>query len=170
MLSARARDVMTREVITVRRGTSVDKALTTMAERGISGLPVVDVEGTLLGIITESDLLLKGQALIPGDATVSNPLQMPSPGVVDEAYRRSRASVVEDAMTTRVLVFEEESLAVDIARAMIERAVNRVPIVRQRKVVGIVSRKDIVRAMAQATNGTNLRDSDEPRKGRVIEL
>lgn len=170
MLSATAGDIMTRDVITVRRGTSVDEALTMMAEHNVSGLPVVDADGILLGIITESDVLLKGQALIPGDAVVANPLHVPKPDAVDEAYRRARASLVEDAMTTKVLVFEEESLVVDIARAMIERAVNRVPIVRNRRVVGIVSRKDIVRAMAQAANGLSNRDTDQPRTGEVIEL
>ncbi len=72
---------------------------------------------------------------------------------MEEAYRKAQAHLVEDAMTTKVLAFTEDSFVSDIARAMIEYAVNRVPIVRGSKVVGIVSRMDVIRALAKEATG-----------------
>lgn len=161
---------MTREVATIRKGASIEEALRVMAECEVSGLPVIDPDGCLEGIITESDVLLKGQADPTDKRAKSNSIFAPRPDGLDEAYRRAGAALVEDAMTRRVLTFMEESLVVDIARAMMEHAVNRVPIVRDCKVVGIVSRKDIVKAMAKAANGIADRDESEIRSGKLIEL
>lgn len=154
MLNQCAKDIMTRDVVTIKKGASIDEALRLMADNHVSGLPVVDPDGCVEGIITESDLLLKGQAHIPsntpsydvaaGDATEE---------VVEEMYRKARAETVEDAMTTKVTTFSEDSLVTDIARVMIEKQINRVPILRDCNVVGIVSRRDIVKAMARAISG-----------------
>jgi CBS domain-containing protein len=144
---------MTVDVVTIKRGTSIDEALRVMAERHVSGLPVVDLDGCLEGILTESDLLLKGQARMSKPVrSLAGDWQVPDT-VVDEAYRKARAETVEDAMTTKVITFSEDSAVTDIARVMIEKQINRVPILRDCKVVGIVSRRDIVRAMAQAVTG-----------------
>lgn len=169
MLSLTAQDVMTRKVITIHKGSSVEEALRLMACNNVSGLPVVDADGYLQGIITESDLLLKGQIALPDAVAHKNSLFAPHPDGVEEAYRRSHAKLVEDAMTTKVLTFIETSLLADIAREMIEHAVNRVPILRDRKVVGIVSRKDIIYALAKESNGFD-ECSSKSRKGQLIEL
>ncbi|MEN6358399.1 MAG: CBS domain-containing protein [Armatimonadota bacterium] len=169
MLNLTAKDIMTRDVITVRKGSSIEEALRLMACNNISGLPVVDSDGHLQGIITESDLLLKGQISLPDAVAYKNSLFAPHPDGVEEAYRRSQAKLVEDAMTRKVLTFMEDSIVSDIAREMIEHAVNRVPILRERKVVGIVSRKDIIQALAKESNGFDACPG-KPRKGQLIEL
>lgn len=170
MLSLCAKDIMTRDVVTARKGTSIEEALRIMAQRGVSGLPVVDTEGCLVGIITESDVLLKGLH-VPSEWREAPPgLFAPQPDGVDEAYRRAQGQLVEDAMTRKVIVFMEDSLVVDIARAMIENAVNRVPIVDGCKVVGIVSRRDVIRAMAQESKVLGDYDPDSVRAGKVLEL
>jgi len=166
MLSLTARDIMTREVVTVRKGASVEEALAKMAENDISGLPVVDVDDHLVGIITESDVLLKGQFTPAEDTELDVGLYQPREDGLAEAYRKAQSSLVEEAMTRKVLAFMEESLVVDIARAMVEQGINRVPIIEDRKVVGIVSRKDVIRAMSRAANGG--RSDDEVRSGRMI--
>lgn len=169
MLSLCARDIMTRDVVTARKGTSIEEAMRLMAKHQVSGLPVVDTEGCLVGIITESDVLLKGLHA-PSEMRVEVGLFAPEPDAVDDAYRRAQSQCVEDAMTKKVVAFMENSLVVDIARAMIERAVNRVPIVDGCKVVGIVSRRDVIRAMSKAVHPTGDYDADEVRVGKVIEL
>lgn len=171
MLSIRARDIMTRDIVTVHKSSTVDEALQLMADHKISGLPVVDTDGNLEGVITESDLLLKGQLghSTPGGAKLEG-LFAPQLDGIAEAYRRSKAALVEEAMTKRVLTFQEESLVVDIARAMIEFAVNRVPITRGRKVVGVVSRGDIVKALAKESAALNGHSPNDLKKGRVYEL
>lgn len=174
MLSLTAKDIMTREVITIRKGASIEEALKLMACNDISGLPVVDIENNLIGIITESDVLLKGQ-YIPTESysPINNSIFKPRTEGIVEAYRRAQASLVEEAMTRKVLVFMEDSFVVDIARAMIEQAVNRVPIIREGKVIGIVSRKDVVKALARAASvNSNYCGDDESeiRTGKLIEL
>ena len=153
MLSLSAKDIMTRDVTTIKKGASIEEALRLMACNDISGLPVVDVDGDLVGIITESDVLLKGQLVKSTRFANSNDLFTASPDGVGEAFRRAQADLVEEAMTRKVLTFFEDSLLIDIARAMIEHAINRVPIVRDRKIVGIVSRGDIIRALSKAATG-----------------
>lgn len=170
MISSCARDIMTRDVVTVRKGTSIEEAMRLMAEHQVSGLPVVDIDGCLVGIITESDVLLKGMHAPSERRAHPTGLFAPQPDGVDEAYRRAQSECVEEAMTRKVVVFMEDSLVVDIARAMAERAINRVPIVDGCKVVGIVSRRDVIRAMATAANGVGEYDADEVRVGRVLEL
>ena len=153
MLSIAAKDIMTRDVVTILRGATIEDALKKMADSNVSGLPVVDADDCLVGIITESDVLLKGQFAPPGQR--AGPVGIFAPRAddgLDEAHRRAQSALVEEAMTRKLVVFAEDSLVVDIARAMMEHAVNRVPIVSGRKVVGIVSRRDIVKAMSRAAN------------------
>jgi len=170
MLSLCAQDIMTRDVVTVKKGASVEEALRLMANHKVSGLPVVDVDGCLQGIITESDLLLKGQIVPLDQRATKNGLFGSAPDGVDEAFRRAQSELVEGAMTRRVLAFAEESLVVDIAREMIEHAVNRVPIVRDCRVVGIVSRRDVIKALAREANEIKGTSAGEIRTGRVFEL
>ncbi|NLN75026.1 MAG: CBS domain-containing protein, partial [Armatimonadetes bacterium] len=153
MFHLSAKDIMTRDVITVRKGASIDGAARLMAEHGVSGLPVVDADGYLVGMLTESDILLKGLHA-PAERRVStNGLFAPLPDAVDEAHRRAQSERVEEAMTTNIVVFSEESPVANIARAMIEHDINRVPIVEGRKVVVVVSRKDVLRAIAADSGG-----------------
>ena len=152
MLSLTAKDIMTRDVITIRKGSSIDEALRLMACNNVSGLPVVDSDNHLVGILTESDVLLKGQYSPPSMSNIPVGIFAPQIEGVDEAYRRAQSTLVEEAMTNKVLAYMEDSLVVDIARAMIEHAINRVPIIRDNQVVGIVSRLDVVKALAEAVN------------------
>lgn len=171
MLSFSAKDIMERNVITIRKGASIDEALQLMAENDISGMPVVDTDCNIVGMISETDVLLKGQGSPSAPRKALYGLWVMPGDLVDEIYRRSRATLVEEAMTAKVITFTEESAVTDIARVMIEHNINRVPIVRDGKVVGIISRSNIVRAMAKLINGpmpADIDDNDDKRK--VIEL
>jgi len=169
MLNISAKDIMTRDVITIRKGASIEEALRLMAENDVSGLPVVDVDGNLEGIITETDMLLKGQSPVERPKMAFyGPWLLPE-DVVGEMYKKSRGTRVEDSMSKQVIAFGEDSAVTDIARKMIEHNINRVPILRDRKVIGIVSRRDIVHAMAHAANGPL--SSDKKKKvQKTIEL
>jgi CBS domain-containing protein len=169
MLGLSARDIMTREVITVRKGASIEQALMLMADNNVSGLIVVDQDGLLEGIITEKDVLLKGQAPVEKPKLgLYGPWMLPDE-VIAEMYRRARSTTVEEAMTRQVVAYSEDSAVTDIARAMMEHNINRVPIIADRKVIGIVSRGDIVRAMSCMINGC-VYEPDTVREGKVIEL
>ncbi len=150
MLQMEAWQIMNRDVITIKKGASVDEALKLMAKHHVSGLPVLDADGNIVGIITESDVLLKGQSpVLDKPRPIKGHKPVPE-DVLETAYKKTRAELVEDAMTKEVIAFSEDSLVADIARVMVEHGINRVPIVRDRKVVGIISRKDILKAMADS--------------------
>ena len=150
MLPLRASEIMTRDVVSIRKGASVEQAVKLMAQKGVSGLPVVDVDNRVVGIITETDVLLKGQTEVPIPRMALYGWYVAPDDAIAEAYRKARGVLVEDAMTEKVITFDEESEVSDIARAMVEHKINRVPITTGGKLVGVVSRADIVRAMAQA--------------------
>jgi CBS domain-containing protein len=172
MLSFSAKDIMERDVITIRKGASIEEALRLMAENDISGMPVVDTDGSVVGMITETDVLLKGQVEVPAPRMALYGLWVMPDELVSKIYRRSRGKLVEDAMTPKVITFTEDSAVTDIARVMIEHDINRVPILRDGKLVGIVSRSDIVRAMSRLVNGPmpEVGEPDNDGKRKVIEL
>ncbi|MEI6914061.1 MAG: CBS domain-containing protein [Armatimonadota bacterium] len=165
MLAHTAEQIMTRNVTVVKKGTSIEEALKLMANKHVSGLPVVDVDGKLVGVITESDLLLRGQRM--GDSGHAPLPGTVSPGSdrVSEAYFKAGAATVEEAMTPNVIAFEPKSSVADISRVMIQKQINRVPIVSAGKVVGIISRSDIIRSMAELPFLSDPQDSkaDQPR-------
>lgn len=169
MLQMEAWQIMNRDVVTVKKGASVEEALKLMTKHHVSGLPVVDADGYIVGIITESDLLLKDQAPVLDKPRPIKGHQPVPEEVLEKAYKKARAELVEDAMTKDVIAFSEDSLVADIARVMVELGINRVPIIRDRKVVGIISRMDIIKAMAASL--TPATDTAKPkRKREPIEL
>jgi CBS domain-containing protein len=167
MLPHNAEQIMTRDVVTIHKGSSIEEALRLMSARHISGLPVVDVDGQLVGMLTESDVLLRGQAEIARHAAPLPGLGAREHDRVSEAYRKARAVTVEDAMTKDVIAFGEHSSVADIARVMIERDINRVPVVRGRQVVGIISRRDVIRSMAALEFDPQSAEYDAPEAPRI---
>jgi len=118
-----ARDIMTATVITAKEDMLVIDLMKLLLRWHISGVPVVDNEGMLLGIVTEHDVM---NFAISGDAT------------------STRASEV---MTKQVETYAPDTLVADIVNNFAARRIRRVPVVEDGKVVGIISRRDIVREM-----------------------
>jgi CBS domain-containing protein len=131
----KARAVMTSPVITVRTGSTVREAAELMAENGITALPVLDDDGNLVGILSEADILVNRVAPDPRNHALRD-TEHPDP-----------AHLVEDAMTTTVVAMGPESDVADVANLMLEYDVRSVPIVASSRVVGILSRRDLVRAL-----------------------
>ncbi len=145
-----AEDLMTRNVVTVHPENSLLAAVRLMADKRISGLPVVDADGRPVGMITEGDLLrwhgefserqqwwldhlADGEALAPSFIKVL------------QAERRRVAAV----MTPEVSTVAPGTSAHDIARLFFEKGIKRVPVVADGKIVGLVSRSDLIRALAR---------------------
>jgi CBS domain-containing protein len=118
-----------------------------LLKHGISAVPVVDASGALLGIVSEGDLVRRRH--ISRDDRASWWLQMLAEGedLAPEflAYVRSGDRLLQDLMTREVVTVEEETLLPEIARLLEEHRIKRVPVLRQGRVVGIVSRADLVR-------------------------
>jgi CBS domain-containing protein len=141
----RVEDVMTRDVITVRPETTIHAAATLMVSHGVSGLPVVDDTGGVVGIVSEGDLILRQKG------RRSHPWWR---GFLDDgeklarAYQKRAGTTVGDVMTRSVLCVSPRLPLESVAVVLDERRIRRVPVVDLGRLVGIVSRGDLVRALA----------------------
>lgn len=150
----RAADVMTTDVITVDPGTTVQALATLLAERGISGAPVVDSGGRLVGIISEGDLLHRteiGTARRHRERRRSWWLDHFASDLARE-YVKSHGRTVKDIMTRDVVTVTENTDLADVAALLEAKRIKRVPVIREGKIIGIISRANIVRAVG-ATKG-----------------
>lgn len=171
-------DVMTRSVVTVTPGTRFQEILGLMAEHAISGVPVVDEDGRLTGIVTEADLLRDGAA----DRGRTRSLDwLLHPGKGEEAHARGHSA--GDIMTSPVVTVRSTTSIWEAIRALTHASVKRLPVVDQdNRVVGIVSRVDLlgafirsdeqiaeeVRSILDRVLATDLRDVEvDVRDGRV---
>ncbi len=142
--SVRARDIMTREVITIKRETPLKEVAALMAEKGVSGVPVIEEDRKVAGVISEKEFLSRMGA----DNTRT------FMGVVAECLKGEgcvafsiRVKNAEDIMTSPAVTVTEETVLMDITKIFKERNINRVPILdSEGHLTGIVSRNDIVEA------------------------
>ncbi len=140
-----ARDVMTSPVITVRPDTPIKEVARLLLTHHISGVPVVDEAGTLVGILTEADLLYKERPEVEEGGL----LRLFRRGRLAEAERKAEGLVARDLMTSPVITVPEDTPIREIASLMTRHRINRVPVVRDGRVVGIVSRADILKALTR---------------------
>jgi len=158
----RAMDVMTTDVITVDPDTTVQDLAMLLAERGISGAPVVDATGQLLGIVSEGDLLHRAEIGAARRHRVRRRSWWLDHYASDTAreYVKDHGRTVKDIMTTNVSAVGEDTDLADVASVLEAKRVKRVPVMRDDKVVGIISRANIVRAVG-ATKGAPPRAGEE---------
>jgi CBS domain-containing protein len=144
------RDIMTTEVVVAHPDTSVNLVARLMSGRGISGVPVVD-HGKVVGIVTELDLILRNTRLEPPaffqllDARI--PLE--TPGHYRERLRHMLGTEARDVMTEEVVTAAPDDDLEALADLMVKRRKNPVPVVDGDRLVGIVSRSDIIAMMAR---------------------
>ena len=136
-----ARDVMTHPVATVHPDTPVTELVHTLRKRGVSGLPVVDKLGRLVGIVTEGDVLrIEARR---GNGPLWAGLGAPfAPTEGDDEIVQGKTA--EDLMIRSVVTARETTPVREIARMMAREGINRVPIVRHDHVIGIVTRADVI--------------------------
>ncbi len=142
-----ASDVMTRNVISVQPTATIAQAVELMLERGISGLLVVDAAGTLAGIVTEGDLLRRDE--LGTERRRSWWLRLiASPGRQAADFTRTHGRRVSDVMTRDVISVDVNAPLEQIVELMEEHRVKRVPVLEGDRVVGVVSRADLLRALS----------------------
>jgi len=142
---------MTRDVVMVHRDATVPEMARLMGTHHISGLPVVDDQGVLIGIVTELDMMLRNANLhVPRYLRVLDVLiPLENPREFDEEIRRALGTTAADLMTPDVKTVESSTDLADLATLMVDKRVNPVPVVDGGRMVGIVSRSDFVNLMAQ---------------------
>jgi CBS domain-containing protein len=145
-----ARDIMSRNVITVTRDTTIKEIARLLTEHKISGVPVVDGEGRVMGVVSEGDLIYQDKKLhTPAFLEIlGGVIYLEDPKRVGQEMMKMTAAKAGEIMTTKVHTVKEDTPVTDIATLMIERQVNRVPVLDgQGKIAGIVSRQDIIKSL-----------------------
>lgn len=132
----RARDIMTRSVISVRTDTPVQRAAALLTEAGITSLPVLDEDDRVVGILSEVDLIRDRMPHDPRSHLRPEAHEQPDP-----------ATRVGAVMTETVVCLGENADAADLAALMLENNVRAVPIVDGGHLIGIVSRRDLLRTL-----------------------
>jgi CBS domain-containing protein len=143
----RASDIMVRDVVTVRPDTEVADAIKLLGDHDVSALPVVDGHGHLIGIISESDLIHRVELgtekhrpwwleAVSGAAALA------------EDFAKSHGKTVDEVMTTDVVSASEDMPLSEIAALLERKRIKRVPILRHGKLVGVISRSNLVQAVA----------------------
>lgn len=133
----RVKDVMARDVITVKRDVSVGNVIKIMKERDVNALPVVDEEKNLVGIITQRDLMFKTEWF---DAFFYSTYD--TRGFVN-MITRTLSNVAGNIMHQDLVTVGEEETICRAAQLMVEKRKRQLPVVHNKKLVGIVSRKDV---------------------------
>ena len=146
---------MTKEVIAVKEDESIKKVFKLMDEHGILGLPVLNEEGAVIGIVTETDLINHYTTLKTprGINILGSIVYLDNIEDFNENLKDHCAEVVKDIMTTEVATIMHSATLSDAINMMGEKEVSRLPVVGDKgELVGIVTRKDIVHEIAKLKN------------------
>jgi CBS domain-containing protein len=140
-----ASDIMNRDVKTVTDDTTLTEVAGLLIANDISGLPVVDKNNTIVGMISEADLMdeKRRRSAIPKLALFG--LYTVSEKLLEESYQEGCSLEARDMMTKRVITASPDTPIENLAEIMVRKRINRIPIIDEGKLVGIVSRADILR-------------------------
>ena len=166
----KASDVMTRDVITVERETSVADVIRLMLENNVSGLPVLD-DGKVVGILTEGDLLRRSETGTEKQRPRWLEILM-GPGRMAGEYVRTHGRKVEAIMTTDLISVTGDTPLDEVVGLMERRRIKRVPVIEGDALIGIVSRLDLLRALLRTIEAehSEIRGDDEIREQILAEL
>jgi CBS domain-containing protein len=146
----RAHQIMTRQVITIAPGASIVEAANVMLDKHISGLPVVDETGAVVGIVSQGDFIRRAE--IGTERKRGRWLKfLVGPGTAASDFVRERGRKVEEIMTPDPCTVTEDATLEDIVELMERNHVKRLPVLRGDRLVGIVTRTNLLRAVAGLT-------------------
>jgi len=157
----KAKDIMTKNVISIGPDDTIEEAARLMFLNGLSGVPVLDKEDQLVGILTEGDLVKKEKAVdLPLMFNLLGTLiYLDNPANGDEIEKQLKditAIKVKELMSRVVVTVAPDAALEDVANTSLNKKVNPIPVVQSGKIVGIVSRADFVRLIA---GGDDLKES-----------
>ena len=146
-----AQEIMTREVVTVGPGTPVTEAAQILSENNIGGAPVVNENGALIGIISESDLILRDVKLhFPTYIHfLDSIIYLESLNKFEEQLKKAVGAKVKDVMTTDVETVTGNATVEDVATLMVDKDIDRVPVIKDSQVIGIITKGNIVRLLGR---------------------
>ena len=167
----KVKDVMTVDVISVQPDATIMQAIRLMLQKRISGLPVIDKSGRLVGIVTEGDFLRRAET----NTEKRRPRWLEfllGPGRLADEYVRSHGRKVEEIMTPDPVTVTEDTSLDEVVKTMEKRQVKRVPVMRGERLVGIISRANLLHALASVARDIKMTDlgDEEIRKTLLAEL
>jgi CBS-domain-containing membrane protein len=144
----KAKDIMTVDVLTIKPEATVEELARVLMEHKISGVPVVDDNRHLVGIVTENDLIRKNKRLhIPTVIRLFDAFILLGSGRLEEEIRNMAATTVSEICTKKVVSITEETSLEEVATIMAEQNIHLLPVIRGGTVVGIVGKADMVKAL-----------------------
>jgi CBS domain-containing protein len=152
----KASDFMTREVLTVKPDMTVKELACFLIEHQLSGAPVVDKGGKLLGIVTEADLIEQNKNLhIPTVITLFEAvIYLENPRHMEKEIKEMMASTVTDLARKKVVTVGEDADVHEVATIMSEKKVHLIPVLRGDELVGIIGKADMIRALTMMSEGS----------------
>lgn len=163
-----ALQVMTSPILTISPGASLRQAIEMMLEKRVSGLPVVNEIGQLVGIISEGDLLHRSE--LGTEKHRSKWLDfLLGPGRSASDYIQSHSRRVSDVMTTDIVTVAETTPLEEVVQIMEKRRIKRVPVVRDGGVSGIVTRSDLLRAFLKMSAARETAISDDEIQKKIYD-
>lgn len=164
----KTREVMTTNVCTVAASTAVAEAMRLMLERSISGLPVLDADGSLVGIVTEGDFMRRGE--LGTERRRAGWLQFVlGPGRIAGDYTRSHAQRVEQVMTRSVVGVDADAPLADAVQLLEKHHFKRLPVLEGERLVGVLSRADLMRAFLATRAAQSAQELSDAAIARCIE-
>jgi CBS domain-containing protein len=145
-----ARDIMTKDLVTVSPDMEIVKAARILLEEGINGVPVVDA-GKLVGILCQSDLIAQQKKLpVPSLFTLLDGfIPLGSSRQFEKALQKIAATKVSDAMTRDPVAVGPETTVEEIATLMVDRNFHTIPVLEKGRLVGIVGKEDVLKTLTQ---------------------
>lgn len=153
-------DIITKHVISVEPTDTIARAIRLMLQERVSGLPVIDAAGKLVGIVTEGDFLRRAET----GTQRRRPRWLEflvGPGRMADEYVHTHARKVSEVMTVEPATVTEETALADAVALMEKRRIKRLPVVKGQKVVGIISRANLLHALASLAGEAKAGSNDD---------
>jgi CBS domain-containing protein len=152
MRETKVKEIMSKYPVLVKTGDSVKKVAEMLAEKNVAGAPVVDDKGNLIGMVTDTDLVMEDVRLhFPSYLhLLDSYIFLQGLGKFENELKKAVGATVQDVMTRDIVKVTEDQTVEDAATLMVDKDVDVIPVVSDGKVVGVVTKSDIVRLISRS--------------------
>lgn len=149
-----AKNIMNRDVVSIGGDDTLKEAVILMVKHRVSGLPVIDKNKNIIGIISQSDIIKHGKRplILETVDLLEIFIYEQAPEEYEEELKKALTLKVKNVMTDNIITVSENTSVGRIAHLMIKNEINRLPVIKDGKLVGIIGREDIIKAIANMSN------------------